>query len=96
MFRLVWSNIGVSQVARFKCALRPWSFVGLRVKNVFLSLLTLGFYRPFARVSEYRMKSQSVTLYVKGGLDQLAGQLAREEAAVGDAIADAIGLELVG
>jgi uncharacterized membrane protein YjgN (DUF898 family) len=96
MFRLVWNNIGVSQVARFKCGLRPWRYVGLRVKNVFLSLLTLGFYRPFARVSEYRMKSESVTLHVKGGLDQLAGQLAREELAVGDAIADAIGLELVG
>lgn len=96
MFQLVWSNIGVSKVARFKSDLRPWRFVGLRVKNVFLSLLTLGFYRPFARVSEYRMKSESVTLHVKGGLDQLAGQLAREEQAVGDAIADAVGLELVG
>jgi uncharacterized membrane protein YjgN (DUF898 family) len=96
MFQLVWSNIGVSQVARFKCRLKPWSYVGLRVKNVLLSLLTLGFYRPFARVSEYRMKTNSVTLHVKGGLDQLAGQLAREEQAVGDAIADAVGLELVG
>ena len=96
MFRLVWSNIGVSQVARFKCNLRPWRYVGLRIRNVLLSLLTLGFYRPFARVSEYRMKTDSVTLHVKGGLDQLAGQLAREEQAVGDAIADALGLELVG
>ena len=76
--------------------LRPWRFVRLRTLNVFLSLLTMGFYRPFARVSEYRMKSESVTLHVKGGLDQLAGQLAREEQAVGDAIADAVGLELVG
>ncbi|HEY0823603.1 MAG TPA: YjgN family protein [Ramlibacter sp.] len=96
MFQLVWNNIGVSSVARFKCRLKPWGYVGLRVKNVLLSLLTLGFYRPFARVSEYRMKTGSVTLHVKGGLDQLAGQLAREEQAVGDAIADAVGLELVG
>lgn len=96
MFQLVWNNIGVSKVARFKSDLRPWRYVGLRVKNVFLTLLTFGFYRPFARVSEYRMKSESVTLHVKGGLDQLAGQLAREEQAVGDAIADAVGLGLVG
>lgn len=96
MFQLVWNNIGVSSVARFKCRLKPWGYVGLRVKNVLLSLLTLGFYRPFAKVSEYRMKTHSVTLHVKGGLDQLAGQLAREEQAVGDAIADAVGLELVG
>jgi uncharacterized membrane protein YjgN (DUF898 family) len=96
MFQLVWNNIGVSKVARFKSDLRPWRFVRLRTLNVFLSLLTMGFYRPFARVSEYRMKSESVTLHVKGGLDQLAGQLSREEQAVGDAIADAVGLELVG
>lgn len=96
MFRLVWNNIGVSQVARFKCDLRPWPYVGLRVKNVLLTLLTLGFYRPFALASEYGMKTESVTLHVKGGLDQLAGQLAREEEAVGDAIADAVGLGLVG
>lgn len=96
MFQLVWNNIGVSKVARFKCDLRPWGFVGLRVKNMILTMLTLGFYRPFARISEYRAKSQSVTLHVKGGLEQLAGQLAREENAVGDALADAVGLELVG
>jgi uncharacterized membrane protein YjgN (DUF898 family) len=66
------------------------------VKNMFLTLLTLGIYRPSAMVSEYRMKTQSVTLHVKGGLDQLAGQLAREEQGLGDAMADAVGLDLVG
>jgi uncharacterized membrane protein YjgN (DUF898 family) len=96
VFRLVWNNIGVSHVARFKCSLRVGRYVGLRVKNIFLTLFTLGFYRPFALVSEYRMKVDSVTLHVKGGLDQLAGQLAREEQGLGDAIADAVGLDLVG
>ena len=96
MFQLVWNNIGVSHVARFRCQLRTRSYVGLRVRNVLLTLLTLGFFRPFAVVSEYRMKTESVTLHVKGGLDQLAGQLAREEQGLGDAIADAVGLGLVG
>ena len=96
MFRLVWNNIGVSQVARFKCRLKVGSYVWLRVKNILLTLLTLGFYRPFAMVSEYRMKVDSVTLHVKGGLDQLVGQLAREEQGLGDALADAAGLDLVG
>jgi uncharacterized membrane protein YjgN (DUF898 family) len=96
MFHLVWNNIGVSQVARFRCQLLTRRYVGLRIRNVLLTLLTLGFYRPFALASEYRMKSESVTLFVKGGLDQLAGQLAREEQGLGDAIADAVGLGLVG
>lgn len=96
MFRLVWNNSGVSHLARFKCRLRVGRYVMLRVKNIFLTLLTFGFYRPFAMVSEYQMKVDSVTLHVKGGLDQLAGQLSREEQGLGDAIADAAGLDLVG
>jgi uncharacterized membrane protein YjgN (DUF898 family) len=96
MFQLVWNNVGVSDIARFKSNLRARGYVLLRVKNVFLTLLTLGFYRPFALVSEYRMKAESVTLHVKGGLDQLAGQLVREQDGLGDALADVVGLDLVG
>lgn len=96
MFRLIWNNVGLSHIARFRCNLRAASYVGLRVKNLFLTLLTLGFYRPFALVSEYRMKTESVTLHVKGGLDQLAGQLVAQQGGLGDAVADAVGLDLVG
>lgn len=96
MFQLMWDNIGLSQVARFKCQLNAWGFVRLRMKNLLLTLVTLGFYRPFARVSEYRMKADSVRLYVKGGLDQVAGVLVRQQrGGVGDAMADAVGLDLV-
>ena len=97
MFQLMWNNIGVSQVARFKCHLRTGSFVWLRLKNMFLSLITLGLYRPFARVAEYRMKCDSVTLHVKGGLEQVAGAMVRQQqGGLGDALADAAGLDLIG
>jgi uncharacterized membrane protein YjgN (DUF898 family) len=96
MFQLVWNNVGVSSIARFKCDLRARRYVMLRLKNMLLTLLTLGFYRPFAMVSEYRMKTESVTLHVKGGLDQMAGELGRQQGALGDAVADAVGLDLVG
>src|SRR6218665_1030385 len=85
MFKLIWSNVGLSQIARFKCDLKPWPFVRLRIKTLLLTLLTLGFYRPFARVSEYRMKADAVTLHVKGGLDQLVGQLVKQQDGMGDA-----------
>ncbi|MPM52559.1 hypothetical protein SDC9_99319 [bioreactor metagenome] len=62
-----------------------------------LTLLTLGFYRPFARVNEYRMKFDSVTLYVKGSVDQLTGRLQQgQKEGFGDALADAAGLDLIG
>lgn len=96
MFQLVWNNVGVSDIARFKSNLRTRSYVLLRVRNIFLTLLTLGFYRPFALVSEYRMKTESVTLHVKGGIDQLTGELVRQQDGLGDALADIAGLDLVG
>lgn len=96
MFQLVWNNVGVSRIARFTCRLRTRPYVLLRLKNMFLALVTLGFYRPFAMISEYRMKLESVTLHVKGGLDQLVGQLVRQQDGLGDALADAVGLDLVG
>lgn len=98
MFQLMWDNIGLSQVARFKCHLRTGSYVLLRIKNLFLTLLTLGLYRPFARVSEYRMKAESVTLHVKGGVDQVTSAMVRQqkEGGIGDALADAAGLDLIG
>lgn len=97
MFQLMWNNIGVSHVARFKCHMGSGGYVWLRIKNMFLTLITLGLYRPFARVSEYRMKLESVTLHVKGGVEQVAGAMVRQQqGGLGDALADAAGLDLIG
>ena len=97
MFQLMWNNIGVSHVARFKCHLKSGQYLWLRIKNMLLTLLTLGLYRPFARVSEYRMKCESVTLHVKGGVEQVTGAMVRQQqGGLGDALADAAGLDLIG
>ena len=97
MFQLMWNNIGVSHVARFKCHLGSGRYVWLRIKNMLLTLATLGIYRPFARVSEYRMKVESVTLHIKGGVEQVAGVMVKQQqGGLGDALADAAGLDLIG
>ena len=98
MFQLMWDNIGVSHVARFKCYLPSGRYVLLRIKNMLLTVLTLGLYRPFARVSEYRMKVESVTVHVKGSVKQVARAMVRQQqqGGLGDALADAAGLDLIG
>jgi uncharacterized membrane protein YjgN (DUF898 family) len=97
LFKLTWNHIGVSQVARFKCRLPVRGYVWLRLRNMLLTLLTLGLFRPFAMASEYRMKVDSVTLHVKGGVDQLRGQLLQQQpGGIGDAMADAVGLDIIG
>lgn len=95
-FALIWNTVGLGQVARFRCDLTPWRFVRLRIKNMLLTLVTGGFWRPFAVTNEYQMKLESVTLHVRGGLDQLVGQLTRQQGAFADAVADAVGFDMVG
>jgi len=97
-FQLIWNNTGVSQLARFRCDLRVGAFVGLRVRNALLTLVTLGLYRPFARVKVYRMKCESVTLHLRGGTEALVGELMRQQDEGGftDALADGLGLDIVG
>jgi len=86
-----------TRLARFSCNLSLPAYIWLRCKNTFLTLLTLGFYSPRATLSEYRMRLESVTLHVPGDLDQLTGELARQQVGgLGDVIADTVGLELIG
>ena len=95
LFRTVWSNAGLSGMARSKCSLKVRAFVWLRAKNVVLTLLTVGFYRPFAAVSEYRMMIDSVRIYTRGDIDALAHLLGKgEKGGVGDAAADLAGFDL--
>ena len=95
VFRTIWSNAGLADLARSKCDLKTSAFVGLRAKNILLTLVTLGLYRPFAAVSEYRMKVESVRLYTRGNIDTLVSTLARHKSALGDAAADMVGFDVV-
>jgi uncharacterized membrane protein YjgN (DUF898 family) len=95
-FTLIWNTAGLGNVARFKSTLRPGPFIRLRIKNMLLTIVTGGFYRPFAVVSEYQMKLESVTLHVKGSLEEVVGRLSQPEGAFGDAVADAVGFDVIG
>jgi uncharacterized membrane protein YjgN (DUF898 family) len=95
LFRTVWSHAGLSGMARSKCKLNTRAFVWLRAKNVVLTLLTIGFYRPFAAVSEYRMKINSVRIYTRGDINALANRLGKgEKGGLGDAAANLAGFDL--
>ena len=95
VFRTVWSNAGLSNMARSKCSLNTRAFVWLRAKNVLLTLVTLGLYRPFAAVNEYRMKVDSVRIFTRGDINVLATLLERQHKnGLGDAAADLAGFDL--
>mgnify|MGYP001765243004 CR=1 FL=1 len=96
MFRLVWNTVGLGGVARFKCRLSVGRYMRLRLWNQWITLCTLGFYRPYARVREYRIRVESVTVFIKGELDARVGESAFEEKSTGQTAAGAFGLSATG
>lgn len=96
LFALVWNGVGLGRVVRTQCTLSAGRFTRMRIVNIVLTMMTLGLWRPFARVREYRMKVTSVRLHVRGGLDTVTGRLQARTGGVGDMLADAAGLDLIG
>jgi uncharacterized membrane protein YjgN (DUF898 family) len=91
---LVWGQTR-SEALQFHSALRLWPLAGLTLKNLLLTLITLGFYWPFAAVASARMRLQAVSMDVQGDLSQwLAASQAQPGGATGDAAGDFFGFDL--
>jgi uncharacterized membrane protein YjgN (DUF898 family) len=92
-FVLVWGNLRLGETVRFDCFLTPSSFVMLRIKNALLGIVTLGLWRPFAVIREYRMKLESITVEIEGGIDQFTGSPEEQRGAFADAVGEAVGFD---
>lgn len=97
MFKLLWNHIRIGQLAHFESTLSVPAYLRLKLKNAVLNLVTLGFYRPLARTSEYAMRFNSLTMHLSGDLDDIRGRLLeQQEHGLGDALVDAAGLDFIG
>lgn len=94
MQNLLWSSTGSNQI-RFKSALPFKGFFFLTLKNWFLTVLTLGFYWPFAAVATTRMKLQAMSIHTRVDLDALASETRAKgnQDASGDVAADLFGID---
>jgi uncharacterized membrane protein YjgN (DUF898 family) len=92
---LMWNRTKSSQV-RFESRLRLLPLAGLILKNGVLLVLTLGLYWPFAAVAMARIKLESVTVFTRRPVDELAGRTvsAGEHDAAGDAAGDMFGFDV--
>ena len=84
---LIWGRTRSDEVS-FDSNLPFEALVKLTVKNWLLMVFTLGLYYPFASISYYRLRIESVTPQLSGNLDRLQAQQA---AGAGDASGDAAG-----
>jgi uncharacterized membrane protein YjgN (DUF898 family) len=91
---LVWNHTANPEV-RFESSLRFWKLLRLTLKNMALSMLTLGLYLPFAKVAMARLRLEAVTVHPATDPDAWVGALqARADDASGDAAADFFGVDI--
>ncbi|MFC4929866.1 YjgN family protein [Massilia sp. GCM10023247] len=81
---------------RFVSTLSARALARLQVKNLLLTLFTLGLYRPFAVVSAYRFRLAHLMLEVEadGGFDHVLAAVKPAGGAAGDGTADFLGVDL--
>jgi len=91
---LVWGGTR-SQALQCHSVLRLWPLGRLTLKNLVLTILTLGLYWPFAAIATARMKLQALDVEVDGDIAQWqAGVDAGTQDATGDAAGDFFGIDL--
>ncbi|GJG93418.1 YjgN family protein [Cupriavidus pauculus] len=87
MQNLVWNHTTLAP-HRFRSNVKAGKLFVITITNLILTVLTLGLFRPFARVRSVRYRVESMTMLAAGELDTfLAGE--REQVdALGDAAVD--------
>lgn len=79
---------------RFVSTLRVWPYMRLQLKNMALTVLSLGLYRPFAVVSAYRYRIAHLTVECDGGIDHILAGTRHHQGALGDGASDFFGIDL--
>ncbi len=91
---LVWGATASPRL-RIRSSLRVRDLAWLTLKNLLLTVLTLGLYRPFAVVATTRLRLAAIGLQALGPPDSwVAGLQAVEGDAAGDAAGDLLGVDL--
>lgn len=78
---------------RFHSALSPWAFAGLVLKNLLLTLLTLGLYWPFATMATMRARVLAMSLHSDVDWAHITARAAGEDNSLGDMALDAGGFD---
>lgn len=94
IYNLAWSHTRFPQVT-IRSELSAKAYIKLQTINTFLTLLTLGLYRPFAVVRAYEYRLAHMSVHVDGAFDQLLGNQRKAAAgASGDSVAEFLGFDL--
>ena len=86
-FNLTVSNTVIDGQHRLSATLSPWSMVWIGVSNLFLVLVTIGLFYPWARVRMARYLAQNMSFQAATNLDEFTSEVFATQSAVGEEIA---------
>lgn len=93
MNNLFWNNTQLGS-ATFESSLGAMQLAGIWAKNSLFTLLTLGFYWPWARVNIMRYRAEHLGLVTPHGLENFAADVADNISAAGEEITDALDFDI--
>lgn len=88
----IFNNLKLSFV-RFKMDIRFWKLLGIHLSNIFLILLTLGVYLPWAKVRVVRYKLSCVIVYA-ADLEQFVASETEQTKALGEEMSDFLDVDI--
>lgn len=84
---LVWNHTALNS-HQFSADLRARDLLWIMSANLFLIVLTLGFYKPYAEIRLLRYRLEHIHLLPQGDLDQFTAGLQSQASAAGEEISD--------
>jgi uncharacterized membrane protein YjgN (DUF898 family) len=90
---LIWRNTRIGE-HRIECDIRPLGLVWIGVSNLFLTVITLGLYMPWAMVRLARFQLEAVTLVPAGDLQEIVAAKPDKISAVGEETATAFDFDI--
>lgn len=93
MSNLFWGNTTLGS-ASFESSISAAQLAGIWAKNGALTLLTLGFYWPWARVNIMRYRAETLALITPQGVEDFIADASDNVSAAGEEITDALDLDI--
>ena len=91
--QIVWGNSQLGP-AGFETRIRAWPLLWLALRCVFLTVITLGLYWPFAAVALARYRIENMEVIAPAALNDAAAGVSARTDATGESTADLFGLDV--
>ncbi|HSW64180.1 MAG TPA: DUF898 family protein [Dissulfurispiraceae bacterium] len=93
MTNLIWDNLRLG-AARFSSTQRTGSLAFLLVSNAFLTIITLGFFWPWAAVRLAQYRAETLSLRTELGADHFIADAEADMAATGEEVTDVFDFDI--